>query len=177
MQNNVEKEYSQAFFALACEEKSAEKYYEELKLISDAFKSEPEYLNLLSSPNLSAEEKLSCIDSAFSPFVSEYTLSFLKLLCEKGHILKFHICLEDYEKLYNLKCKTRIAKVTSAVELTHSERAKITESLEKKWNVCVNLVCEIDKSILGGIIIETEDTVIDGSLKSKLRDVKDVIKA
>ena len=41
----------------------------------------------------------------------------------------------------------------------------------------MNLVCETDESILGGIIIETEDTVIDGSLKSKLRDVKDVIKA
>ena len=30
MQNNVEKEYSQALFTLACEENSAEKYYEEL---------------------------------------------------------------------------------------------------------------------------------------------------
>ena len=177
MQNNVEKEYSQALFTIACEENDAEKYYEELKLIRDVFKSEPEYLILLSSPNLSTEEKLSCLDSAFSPFVSEYTLSFLKLLVQKGHISKFDICLEDYEKLYNLKCKTRIARVVSAVELTDGEKAKIKESLEKKWSVCVNLVCETDESILGGIIIETEDTVIDGSLKSKLRDVKDVIKA
>ena len=91
MQNNVEKEYSQALFTIACEENDAEKYYEELKLIRDVFKSEPEYLTLLSSPNLSTEEKLSCLDSAFSPFVSEYTLSFLKLLVQKGHISKFDI--------------------------------------------------------------------------------------
>ena len=177
MQNNVEKEYSQALFTLACEENSAEKYYEELKLVSDVFRSDTEYLTLLSSPNLSMEEKISCIDGAFSSFVSEYTLSFLKLLCEKGHISRFDVCLDDYEKLYNLKCRTRVARVISSVELTDEEKAKIKASLEKKWKVTVNLACETDESILGGIIIETEDTVIDGSLKSKLRDVKDVIKA
>jgi len=177
MQNNVEKEYSQALFTLACEENSSEKYLEELKLIADVFKEEPEYVTLLSSPNVSKEEKLSSIDSTFSPFVSEYTLSFLKLLCEKGHITRFDVCLEDYEKLYNMKCKTRIARVISSVPLTDEEGAKIKASLERKWGVCVNLICETDESILGGIIIKTEDTVIDGSLKTKLRDVKDVIKA
>ena len=177
MQNNVEKEYSQALFTLACEENNAEKYFEELKLVSGVFRSEPEYLMLLSSPNITTEEKLACLDAAFSSHVSDYTLSFLKLLVQKGHILKFDSCLDDYEKLYNLRCKTRIVRVISAVTLTDSEKGKITASLEKKWGVCVNLVCEIDESILGGIIIEAEDTVIDGSLKSKLRDVKDVIKA
>jgi len=101
----------------------------------------------------------------------------LKLLCEKGHITRFDVCLEDYEKLYNMKCKTRIARVISSVPLTDEEGAKIKASLERKWGVCVNLICETDESILGGIIIKTEDTVIDGSLKTKLRDVKDVIKA
>jgi F0F1-type ATP synthase delta subunit len=41
----------------------------------------------------------------------------------------------------------------------------------------VELICKVDKSILGGVIIETEDTVIDGSLKTKLRNVKEVMKA
>lgn len=177
MQNNVEKEYSQALFTLACEENSAEKYYEELKLVREIFRKEPEYLTLLSSPNISKEEKLLALDGAFSEALSEYTLSFLKLLCERGHILKFDVCLSDYEKLYNLKCRTRVARVISSLELTAEEKKKITDALEKKWGVCVNLVCEVDESILGGIIIETEDTVIDGSLKTKLRDVKDVIKA
>ena len=177
MQNNVEKEYSQALFTLACEENSAEKYYEELKLVSDVFRSDSEYLTLLSSPNLSMEEKISCIDGAFSSFVSEYTLSFLKLLCERGRIKDFPPCFEDYERLYNDSHKLIVAEVTTASPLSKSEEERLISTLSQRYGVKVELICKIDKSILGGMIVKTKDSVMDGSLRTKTREIKDVIKA
>ena len=104
-------------------------------------------------------------------------MSFLLLLCEKGRITDLKLCVDDYERLYNEKCKILVARVTSSVELTEGEKEKIRIMLQKKRGVMVELICKVDKSILGGVIIETEDTVIDGSLKTKLRNVKEVMKA
>ena len=69
------------------------------------------------------------------------------------------------------------AEVTSAVALTEDEKARLIKSLEKKTGHRVELACRVDKDILGGIIVRTEDTVLDGSLKHKIRSVKDVIKS
>ncbi len=177
MQNNVVKEYAEALFILACEEKKEKEYLDELKLTKTLILKEPEYMLLLSSPNVSKEEKLSALEGAFSDHLSGHVMSFLMLLCEKGRITDIKLCVDDYERLYNERCKILVARVTSSVELTDEEKEKIRLMLEKKRGVEVELICKIDESILGGVIIETEDTVIDGSLKTKLRNVKEVMKA
>ena len=59
MQNKVAMEYSQALFILACEEKKEKEYLDELKLTESLILNDPEYMLLLSSPNVRREEKLS----------------------------------------------------------------------------------------------------------------------
>ncbi|MBR5121311.1 MAG: ATP synthase F1 subunit delta, partial [Oscillospiraceae bacterium] len=60
--------------------------------------------------------------------------------------------------------------------LTDEEKAALTQKLEKKCKGKVELSCEVDPSIMGGLIIEMQDTVIDGSLRQRLRDMKDVMR-
>ena len=177
MENKVAKEYAEALFILACEEKKEKEYLDELKLTESLILKDPEYMLLLSSPNVTKEEKLSALESAFSDHLSEHVMSFLLLLCEKGRITDIKMCVDDYERLYNERCRILVARVTTSVELTEGEKEKIRLMLKKKRGVDVELICKIDESILGGVIIETEDTVIDGSLKTKLRNVKEVMKA
>ena len=86
MQNNVAKEYSEALFILACEEKKEKEYLDELKLTESLISENPEYMLLLSSPNVQTEEKLSVLENTFSNHLSESVMSFLLLLCEKGRI-------------------------------------------------------------------------------------------
>ncbi|MBQ9743707.1 MAG: ATP synthase F1 subunit delta [Clostridia bacterium] len=177
MTDNIVKEYSRALFMLACEEGKEKEYLDCLNTAKDLFTKNPEYILLLSSPNISKEERLLAIDRAFGSRMCENVVSFIKLLCERDRIGGFGTCVEDYTRLYNEKCRIRVVTVTSSVKLTEAECEKIRKMLEKKYSVGVNLILKVDPSILGGIIIEAEDTVIDGSLKSKLRNVKDVIKA
>jgi F-type H+-transporting ATPase subunit delta len=60
--------------------------------------------------------------------------------------------------------------------LTSEEKERIVNALEKKTGHRVELLCTVDEKILGGIIINTEETVMDGSLRRKIHDVKEVIK-
>ncbi len=177
MKNNISNEYAEALFELALEEKATDAYYKELKSISAIFEGDMEYIEFLSSPSIPTEEKLGAISVAFEGKVNDNVVSFLKLLCERGRAELFFACLDDFERLYNESKRVMLVTVTSATELSDSEKEKLIVALEKKHSLKVELKCIIDKSILGGIIVETESSVLDGSLKRKLRDVKDVIKA
>ena len=175
MKSNISHEYAEALFLLSCEEQCEEKYLFDLRLVKSLLDESPEYLELLHSPSISKEEKLSAIENAFSGRINEHVVSFLKLLCENNRIEYIYSCFENYEKLYNQVKRVIVANVTSAVSLTEDEKARIIKKLEKKFGYKVELICKIDEKILGGIIIETDDTILDGSLKRKMRDVKEVI--
>lgn len=175
MKSNISLEYAEALFTLGLEEKKDKEQLDELLLIRQVIKDNEEYIQLLLSPNLPRDEKIGLIDSAFSCRVSDYVLSFLKLLCEKGRIELLEECIDNYEKLYNQINSVIKARVVSAVSLTDEEKNKIIEKLQQKTKHKVELMCTVDPSILGGIVIHTDDAVIDGSLRRKMHDVKEVI--
>lgn len=175
MKNKISLEYAEALFLLACEQEKGEEYLKDLCLIRDLIRSEGELLPLLHSPNLSYEEKAGVIDAIFGKAVQEDTVSFLKLLCQKGREELLPLCIEDFERLYNEVNKVVVAEVTSAVPLTEEEKGRLRASLEKKTRHRVELFCQVDESVLGGIIVRTEDSVLDGSLKHKIHKMKEVI--
>lgn len=173
--NNISTEYAEALFLISCEENEAEEYLNDVRLVGKLFKEEPEFIMLLRSPNLSQEEKLSVLESAFGGRVKEHVCSFLKLLCQNGRMELLHECIEAYEALYNQIKGVAPVCVTSAVALSEDELQRLTAGLEKKLGRRVELECVVDPSILGGIIVETNDTVIDGSIRRKIQEVKEVI--
>ena len=172
----ISKEYAESLFSLAQEDQKEEQYLEELKYFESLTKESPDYTELLSSPALTREERVSLLEDALSGKLSEYVTSFLKLLCESGEMKLIGECIDEYEKMYRESMRRHAVKVTSAVELTAEEKEKI----ERKTEALVRGVCDVtyvvDPSIIGGIIIETENSIIDGSLSKSLKEVKEVIK-
>ena len=172
---DISKEYASALFELAREISAEKEFLEALFLIQAALKEQPEYVTVLSSPNLSVREKKSLLEKAFASFVPEPVLSFAELLCEKGHMSCFHDCVKEYQALYQTFCSVSSARVVSAVALTEEEKRRLTEKLEKISGHRVQTHYETDEAILGGLIVYMDDTVIDGSLRRQLKDVRDVI--
>ena len=59
------------------------------------------------------------------------------------------------------------------IELSEDEKNRLVSKLEKTSGKNVNAEFVVDQSILGGIIVETDGKILDGSLKYKLKDVKE----
>ena len=147
----------------------------ELNAVKAAFESDDELLTLLRTPSIPLEERLSVIDSVFGGAVSEYVLSLLKLMCERKRALQILPCVEEYGKLLDGKNSVITAKVISAVPLTDEERTALREKLEKSSGNTVILDCSVDESILGGVIVEMLGKVTDGSLRRRLKEIKEVM--
>ena len=171
----MSKEYATAIFMLACENEQQYAYKEELETVLACFKENPEYCEFLASPGIPLEERLGAIERAFTGNVSEYTVSFLQLLCEKGRIRAFGECVKEYKKLLEALEKTSVAKVTSAVELSENEIAQLKTKLEKVTGHTVITECSVDGTLIGGITVEIDGKILDGSVRQRLYEVKEVM--
>lgn len=173
--SEISNEYAKALFMLACEKNCKEDYKTDLETVLTVFEENPVYPEFLSTFAIPLNERLTALDKAFSNAISTDVLSFLKLLCEKKHISEFSECAEYYISLYNELDKISNAKVTSAVELTDEEKAALKDKLEKSSGHTFMIEYTVDKSIIGGLIVEADGKIMDSSLKKQLKDVKDVI--
>lgn len=171
----ISKEYGAALFMLASEEEKTEEYQAALDVVVQAFSDNPEYISLLATPAIALSERLDIIEQAFSGRIIEDVVSYLKLLCEKGRIIHFNDSVLEYKSLLEESKRIKNAKITSAVELTAEERDKLKNKLETMSRSTVNIEYYIDESLLGGVIAEFDGKVLDSSLKTRLRDIKEVI--
>lgn len=172
MQTN--KEYAEALFLLAAEEDRKEEMMAALTVMEEAFAENPTFLELLSSPAIPMEERLAIIEKTFSS-LERHGVSFLKILCERGYLHSFPEMTQTYRELMEEAGKVSTAQITSAVELTEEQKDALIQKLEKQCGHTVTAEHRVDESLLGGIVIEIDGKVIDGSLKTRLSDVKEVI--
>lgn len=169
-----EKDYAAALFMLAAEEQCTDSYHEALVTVCRAIEGEPDYLEFLSSPAIPLVERLSAIDEAFGT-LPEHVVSFLKVLCEHGHIRVLPACAEEFDNLLQALSNRTTARITSAVPLDEAQRQALCRKLETLTGKGVDPVYAVDSSLYGGVVIEVEGKTYDGSLRHRLYDVKDVM--
>ena len=173
--SDISNEYAKALFMLAAETGKGKEYKDALGEVADVFEKNPMYPEFLSTFAIPLDERLNALEKAFSDAIPRDVLSFLKLLCEKRHIGEFAECVEDYNAMYDEILEISNAKVTSAVELSEDEKASLKEKLEKISGKKTLVEYTVDKSIIGGLIVEMDGKIMDSSLRKHLKDVKDVI--
>lgn len=172
---DIAKEYGTALFMLAVEKNEKKSYGDSLESIRRIFLENPDYTELLSSPSIPLKERLSVIDEAFAATAPEHVLSYMKLLCERGRISHFTESVEAYLALLDASEHVSAAKVTSAIALTEAEKEKLVKQLEAVNNCRIEAEYFTDPSLLGGLIIEVDGKIMDGSLRHRLHEVKEVM--
>lgn len=148
-----------------------------LEIVSEIIKSSDNLRTVLNSPAISTEKKIEIIDEVFKIEITQTTLNFLKLLAEKKRFNEFEYIVQAYKDA--LDKINRIQKVTviSAIELTEEYKKLIIEKLGNKLNKNIHADWQTDESIIGGLVINIDDNVIDASIKFKLENLsKNIIK-
>ena len=173
--NDLGKEYGTALFSLAAENDKKEEYFDCLQKILKVFAQNGEYVSFLSSKSIPKQERIKCVDEVFGEDIGEYVLSFLKLLIEKGEISSFFEAEKTYSDLFKASKHILSVTVKSAVELSQEQRQSLKQKLEKKYGCKTQIDYKIVPELLGGIVVETSDNVLDGSIISGLQQLKEVI--
>ena len=171
---DISREYGAAIFALACENGAKKEYSDALNFVKSVFDAEPEYSEMLASPAIPLGERLAAIAAAFRDVPAE-VLSYLQLMCEKGRIAYFAESVEVFGELYAASERIYNAKIYSAAELTDEQKEKLIKKLEKVYGGTVAGEYLVDAALMGGVVVEVDGNIMDGSLRTRLQDVKEVI--
>lgn len=167
--------YADALFSLAAESGSIEQTLDSLRLARNELYATEGALELLASPAIPKDERLRVLEDAFGDTLPEHVLSLLCVMCANGHIRELDDCVTVYVELHDAAMKLSTAKVISAVPLTDTEKADLTAKLTAKLGRKIRLECGVDASLLGGLIVEVDGKVIDGSIRHKLQQIKEVM--
>ena len=109
--------------------------------------------------------------------LNESGQNFIKVLAENARLsaLPNIVTLFAYYKAEHEKSVE--ADVTSAMPLTAEQEANIVIALEKRLARKVKLNCNVDNTLIGGLIIQTGDLVIDGSVRGKLNKLAEALQS
>lgn len=166
------KNYADALYELAREEGLDEPIFDQLRELSALLEGNPDYVRLLSASNLSKPERLAALDEAFSGRVHPYLLSFLKLLCERGHIRELKNCAIQYRRRRNADRGILDAVAITAVPLRAELQEKLRLRLQTLTGKQVDLQYRIDPAVLGGIRLEYDGKALDGTVRSRLAGIE-----
>ena len=101
--------------------------------------------------------------------------SFLKLLTERGRIREYEECVHQFELCYDDAYRHSFAKVYSAIPLTDDQKERLHAKLEQHCGHMVEMHYKIDPSLLGGLKVKMDGQMLDGSLRSRISSIKEVI--
>ena len=169
------KEYASALFELAVDGRFEDETRQALHEVRDVLCGTPDALATLASPAIPKKERLNLIEQVWGDKLPEHVMGFLQVLCGHGHIRELESCVAAFDDLLDTARKLSTATVVSAVALTDEEKAKLQKQLEKRLNRTVRLDCSVDASLLGGLIVTVDGKVMDGSLKHRLHEIKEVM--
>lgn len=172
---DISKSYADALFSLALESDTLEQTLTALTLLRDGIMHTPQALDLLASPSISKDERCAVLDMAFGNVQPEHAMGLVHILVRHGHVRMLDDCLKAYVQLYDSARKLSTAYVTSAVELSQAAKDELTQKLSRKLGRTIRLECAVDPALLGGLVVRADGKVIDGSMKKRLHEIKEVM--
>lgn len=164
--------YSSALYEIGVEENLSEQYKNDLQMVCDSFKSNPDLLNVLNHPKIDKEEKKQLIERIYSQDLSKTLINFMKLLLDKSRFNSIFNISKAYCGIYNDVHGIEIAHVYCAKMLSDDEIKNLKDMLEKKLNKTVEMKVQVDTTLLAGLRIKIKDEIIDNSAKNRLSRLK-----
>ena len=168
--------YGQALYSLASEENLSDTILQELTVLDQSFTQEPQFLRLLSAPNVAVEERCRILDECFRDKVSLYVLNFLKILTEKGIAKSFSQCVCAYREQYNLDHNILPVTAVTATALSEEQVKRLTDKLSDITGKKAEVSNRVDPTCLGGVRLDYDGKRVDGSVANRLDAVRNMLK-
>jgi F-type H+-transporting ATPase subunit delta len=163
--------YANALFEVGKEKGKLDSLREQLAQFSDALAGNRDLQVFFFSPYFSSAEKIDGARRAIEDADPEF-LNFLELLIEKGRMPEIFRIRREFEELWKHDNRRIDVTVTSAVELDPAVVSKIGEEIQRQTGQEVDLASRVDEDILGGVVLQVGNMVLDASIRSRLEKLR-----
>ena len=167
--------YGESLYELAKDESLTKLIGEQLTALQQSFQQEPDFIRLLSSPNLTKAERCQILDDSFRGSVHQYVLNFLKILTEKGYMRYFSDCCDAYTEHYDQDNGILRVNAVTAVALTPEQADKLTQKLSRITGKEIALKNRIDPRVYGGVRLDYDGQRLDDTVSHRMDAIRDLL--
>lgn len=168
--------YGGALYELAADEQLDQVILDQLLLLKDSFSQEPDFVKLLSSHNLSKQERCQIIDGSFAEKLNPYVMNFLKILIEKGYISHFSHCCAAFQERYNECHNILPVTAVTAIALTNEQVSRLEQKLSTMTGKTIRLTNRVDESCLGGVRLDYDGKRLDDTVAHRLESLRSLLR-
>lgn len=174
---HIARPYASALFDLALEANSVVQVEASLDGVAALIQSNDEFANLLASPVVTADKKITIVDAIVGKAkIDAMVANFIKTVARNGRLFVLPTIIVAFKDLAAQQRDELRAEVISAAPLSKKQLSDLAKTLKTKMGKTVTLDVNVDPSLIGGLIVKVGSQMIDSSLKTKLTAMKIAMK-
>lgn len=164
--------YAQAILEIARAEDRVAPVEDDLFRFARALEGSDPLRIALTDPQLPLERRLAVIDELTAGKALPLSAALLGMLIGAGRVNDLGEIVDRFVELAAASRAREVAEVRSAIELTDDQIARLASALSRATGKSVEVKVVVDPSVLGGLVARVGDTVIDGSVRHRLEQMK-----
>ena len=165
--------YAKSILDLAIEQGQLEAVYTDMKYLQAVCNASSEFVNMLRSPIIKADQKNSILSAVLKNNVGVLTNSFIVLLVKKGREGDLHEIANTFIEQYNGMKSIHQVTLTTAVEISADMKNAIVQKVKSDNSFAsIELTTKTDESLIGGFVLEFNNNLLDASISRDLKDIK-----
>ena len=167
--------YAEALLGVAEAEGTLSEVEDELFRFARALEGSDELRSALTDPHIPASRRQQIVEDILGPRATSTTTALVSMVVGTGRARDLPAIIDSLVRMSAAQANKAVAEVRSAVELTEDQRTRLAAALERATGKAVEVKVVVDPSVLGGVVTTVGDTVIDGSVRHRLDQLKHAI--
>ena len=164
--------YAEGMLGIARAEGTLDEVSDELFRFARALEGSEQLRDALTDQALPASRRQQIVEDLLGGKATPTTIALVSMAVGAGRAKDLPAIIDSLVARSAQEADKTIAEVRSTVELTEDQRTRLAAAIQKATGTSVDVKVIIDPTVLGGIVTTIGDTVIDGSVRSRLEQLK-----
>ena len=162
--------HAQAVFQIALEKKELESWQSDLNMIAEVV-GNPQLVAILENPKLQFNQKEKILQNILTG-INPVAMNLVYFLVVKNRLRIVDDLVVEYKRLINAHYGREMAEVITAIPLGDEEKERLQKKLATITQKEVVITTQVDPDIMGGLVAKVGDQVIDGSVRTRLKELR-----
>jgi F-type H+-transporting ATPase subunit delta len=167
--------YAAAILEVARAEGSLDVVSDELFQFAQILQQSDQLRQTLTDQTLPPEKRQAIVEDLLGPKASPLTVQLISFVVGAGRARDLPEIIERLVQRAAAERQHEVAEVRTAVDLDDDQRRRLTEALERATGKKIELKVIRDPTVIGGVVARVGDTVIDGSVRHRLEQLRETL--
>jgi F-type H+-transporting ATPase subunit delta len=164
--------YARGLFEIARAEGTIDEVEDELFRFARSYESSDELRNALTDDQIPASKRQAIVEDLLGGKVTSTTTQLISMVVGSGRSRDLPAIVDKLVARASAAKNLEVAEVRTAIPLTPDQETRLAAALANATGKQVNLKVIVDPSVLGGLVATIGDTVIDGTVRTRIEQLK-----